>query len=289
MTAIILEGHDQALRVLEQAAALSGSFQTGCGRKPCLALVTAETQASALAYIRRIEAYAASSEVSVVTVELPVDATTEQAVAAIGKLSTDDGIDGILPLAPFPPHIPFAQIAAAISPDKDVDGLTAFNAGQLARGLDGLFPCTPQAAIRLAEAAAGPLRGMTATVVGASGHVGRPLTEMLLQRGVTVTIAHLDTQDLSAACLPSQLLFVAVGKAGLITNRHVSPGAVVIDIGINAIDDGKGGTMIVGDADRGTVAPIAAALSAAPDGVGPLTSAFLIENCVTAATRRLSV
>lgn len=289
MTAIILEGHDPAQRVLEQAAALSGSVQAVRHRMPCLALVTADAQASARAYIRRIEAYAASAQVTVLTVDLPTGATTEQAIAAIDQLNRNDDVDGILPLAPFPPDIAFAQIAASILPDKDVDGLTAFNAGQLARGLEGLFPCTPQAAIRLAETAVGPLRGMTATVVGASGHVGRPLAEMLLQRGATVTVAHVDTRDLAAACNPSRLLFVAVGKVGLITDRHVGPGSTVIDIGINAIDDKAGGMLVVGDADRATVAPVAAALSAVPDGVGPLTSAFLIENCATAAMRRLPV
>jgi methylenetetrahydrofolate dehydrogenase (NADP+)/methenyltetrahydrofolate cyclohydrolase len=283
MSARILTGHALADRLLAQAADRAAAFRTAQGRAPMLALVGGDAP-SAQAYISRIIRFAERTGVATRIVPLPGD--TASAIDCIRALNGDAGVDGILILSPLPAGVALADVAAVLDPAKDVDGLTADNAGRLARGLAGLFPCTPQAAILLAEDAAGALRGQTVTVVGASVGVGRPLAELLLQRGATVTIAHVDTRDLAAACRSAGILFVAVGKAGLIPASHVAPGAVVIDIGINAVDDGDGGTMIVGDVDAAGIAAIARAISAVPDGVGPLTAAFLIDNVVAAATAR---
>jgi methylenetetrahydrofolate dehydrogenase (NADP+)/methenyltetrahydrofolate cyclohydrolase len=141
----------------------------------------------------------------------------------------------------------------------------------------------------LAEDRLGDLRGRVITVVGASANVGRPLALLLLQRGATVTIAHIDTRDLAAACRMAELLFVAAGKASLIDASHIAPDATIIDIGINAIDDGQGGRTIVGDVDLAAVQGKAKSISAVPDGVGPITTSFVLANTLKAARRRLRV
>ena len=282
MTARILVGHAIADRLLADAAAQVTQLRATFRRPPLLALIGAGAPA-AQAYIRRIDQFAERAGVETRQIALPADPAA--ALACVARCSADPAIDGILLLAPLPPGLSLAVLAAALDPAKDVDGLTADNAGRLARALGGLFPCTPQAAVLLAEEAAGDLRGRTATVVGASASVGRPLAELLLQRGVTLTVAHADTRDLAAACRTAELLFVAVGKAGLVCAGHVAPGAIVIDIGINAVNSEAGETTIVGDVDLASVAGIASAISAVPDGVGPVTAAFLIRNTVQAAMR----
>lgn len=285
----IVTGHDIARRLLSKAAADSRATSATAGRAPCLALLTLGAPAPALAYAARIREYAQTGGVDVRLVEGPADVTLDQVHALLDVLNADERIDGILPLSPFPPDILPAQIGVRLSPDKDVDGLTPLNAGRLACGLDGLFPCTPQGAVSLAEEILGDLRGRVVTVVGASANVGRPLALLLLQRGATVTVAHIDTRDLPAACRTAELLFIAAGRAGLIDARHVAPGATVIDIGINAIDDGQGGRTIAGDVDLAAVQGIASAISAVPDGVGPITTAFLLVNTIAAARQRLAV
>ncbi len=280
MSARLLDGQALADAMLDAAAG-----QGGGRRRPCLAIVTADAPPAA-AYLRRIERSAARAGVDVRIETLADGATAAAARAIVAALAADAGVDGILPLAPF--AFPLADLVSAIPPAKDVDGLTPLNAGRLAQGLDGLFPCTPQAAIRLAEDAIGDLTGRVVTVVGASNAVGRPLAALLLRRGATVTVAHADTRDLVAACRPAELLFVAVGRPGLVTAAHVAPGAIVIDIGINAVDNGEGGMRIVGDVDAGSVATVAQAISAVPDGVGPLTAACLIANVIAAAAGALA-
>lgn len=285
---ILFDGHARAQQLLARTAMAADAVRAVRGRAPQLALVIMGAPAPALTYAKRIEEFAGRAHVDVQTVEGPADASPEQMNDILRRLNEDDAIDGILPLSPFPAGISMADVAAILSPAKDVDGLTALNAGHLANGLDGLFPCTPQAAVLLAESELGDLRGMNATVVGASANVGQPLALLLLQRGVTVTVAHIDTRDLPAACATAELLFVAAGKAGLIDARHVRPGATIIDIGINAVDDGAGGRVILGDVDLPSIQGIARAISAVPDGVGPLTTAFVMANTVRASERRAS-
>lgn len=286
MTATMIEGHDAARAMLASTAEGAGAFHAAHGRAPRLALLSGGASGAVRAYVARIDAFAAAAGVTTLAVDLPADASVEQIGAAIAALNADDGVDGILPLAPLSSRVTMAQIAAMLSPAKDIDGLTPQNAGLLAAGLPGLYPCTAQAALRIAGDAVGELRGRTATVVGASATVGWPLATMLVRRGVTVTVAHANTVDLAAACRSAELLFVAAGRAGLIDARHVAPGATVIDIGVNLVADEAGGVRIVGDVALAAVAPVARAITAVPDGVGPLTTAFLIDNTLNAANAR---
>lgn len=286
MTATLIHGHDAARAMLASMADRAGAFHAAHGRAPRLALLSGGTSGAVRAYVARIDAFAAAAGVATLAVELPADVSVEQVGGAIAALNADDGIDGILPLAPLSARVTMARVATMLSPAKDIDGLTPHHAGMLAAGLPGLYPCTAQAALRIAGDAVGELRGRTATMVGASATVGWPLATMLVRHGVTVTVAHADTVDLPAACRSAELLFVAVGRAGLIDARHVAPGATVIDIGVNLISDDSGGTRIVGDVALAAVAPVSRAITAVPDGVGPLTTAFLIHNTLDAANAR---
>lgn len=272
--------------MLAQVAVDADALRVTRGRRPCLALLVMGAPPPAMAYARRIQEFAGPAGIDVRLVEGPQTATIDQMRDLLHALNADEAVDGILPLSPFPAGIALAGVAASLSPAKDVDGLTAHNAGQLACGLDGLFPCTPQAAVRLAEQMLGDLRGVNATVVGASANVGTPLALLLLQRGVTVTVAHIDTRDLAAACRTAELLFVAAGRPHLIDASHIAPGVTIVDIGINAVEDGQGNRSIVGDVDLQAVQGIARSISAVPDGVGPLTTTFLMANTVRAARRR---
>jgi len=286
MSALILEGHALAGGLLVETQAQAQNVRAARGRPPRLAILLMGDNPGALAYAARQAEFAARAGVEADLKHIAADASLEEVLHLIETLNADDAIDGLLPLLPFCAHIEPRHLAQAIDPRKDVDGLTPLNAGRLAIGLDALAPCTPQGAVLLAESALGDLKGLDVTVVGASISVGRPLAHMLLQREATVTVAHIATRDLAKACRSADVLFVAAGKPGLITGAHVKPGATIIDIGINIIDDGAGGKRIVGDVDIASAQQVAKAISHAPDGVGPLTTAYLMANTVRAASVR---
>jgi methylenetetrahydrofolate dehydrogenase (NADP+) / methenyltetrahydrofolate cyclohydrolase len=194
------------------------------------------------------------------------------------RLCEDRSVHGVILELPLDPRFDAEGAIACITAAKDVDGLTAINLGLVAAGRerDAIAPATPAACIRLAEAA-GPLAGKRAAVVGRGRSVGRALAPMLVNRDVTVTICHTKTPDLVAALAPCDFIFVAAGRAGLIRAEHVRPGQVVIDAGINVVDDN-----VRGDVDYESVSPIVAALTPVPGGVGPLTSTLIFSNLLQA-------
>ena len=288
MTARIVTGHEPAARLLAGTRA-EVDRRAGVGLPaPVLAIVMAGSDPGAQAYARRQADYAARAGVEIRLNELASEASAGDAARLFAALDADDAVDGVLPLFPFGPRIDPAWIAQAVAPGKDVDGLHSDNAGRIATGLGGFAPCTARGALALAETLVDGLRGLTVTVVGASLRVGRPLAQLLLRAEATVTVAHAATRDLPAACRGAELLFVAAGRPGLIGAGHVRPGAVVVDIGVNLVDaPGRpGAKAVVGDVDADAVAEVASALTAAPDGVGPLTTAFLMAHTLEAAVKR---
>ncbi len=289
MSAVILEGHALADQLLANTRFAAEAIAASAGREPILAILLIGNNATALAYVSRLEEFAERAGVTLQVHRLDAGVNQSDVAGLVTTLGEDEGVDGVLPLFPVPAHIDPLAIAQAINPAKDVDGLSPLNAGRLAVGLQSLEPCTPQGAIALAQSVAGDFKGMTTTVVGASISVGRPLALMLLRREATVTIAHIATRDLAAACRRSDLLFVAAGKPDLITADHVKPGAIIIDIGINLVaapENGPNARRIVGDVDVASAGAVAKVISAAPDGVGPLTTAHLMANTVRAAQTR---
>lgn len=211
--------------------------------------------------------------------DLPVETSQESLLQLIDQLNADQRIDGILVQLPLPPHMDAGPILERIKPDKDVDGFHPYNIGRLAQRMPLLRPCTPKGIIRLLESTQKDLYGLDATVVGASNIVGRPMAMELLLTGCTVTVTHRFTRNLEEHVKNADLVIVAVGKPGLVKGEWIKPGATVIDVGINRLEDGT----LVGDVEFHKAAERAAWITPVPGGVGPMTRACLLENTLFAA------
>jgi methylenetetrahydrofolate dehydrogenase (NADP+) / methenyltetrahydrofolate cyclohydrolase len=216
---------------------------------------------------------------------LPADTTQAELLALVRALNGDPAVHGILVQLPLPKHLNADAIIAAISPAKDVDGLTVTNAGLLATGLPGLVPCTPLGCLLLLQDCLGDMTGLNAVVVGRSHLVGKPIAQLLLQQNCTVTIAHSRTKDLPELCRRADILIAAVGRPEMIKGDWIKPGATVIDVGINRVPAAEGKTRLVGDVAFAEAAPIAGLITPVPGGVGPMTIACLLRNTLTAAIR----
>ncbi|NQZ15003.1 MAG: bifunctional methylenetetrahydrofolate dehydrogenase/methenyltetrahydrofolate cyclohydrolase FolD [Alphaproteobacteria bacterium] len=213
---------------------------------------------------------------------LSEDATFEEIEATINELNADDSVHGILLQLPLPNHLSDVQetLVQMISPSKDVDGLTKTNAGKLFLGMDdGLVPCTPQGSMILIKSIEENLSGKNAVVIGRSNLFGKPMAQLLLQKNCTVTIAHSRTKDLAGVCKQADILVAAVGREKMVKADWVKEGAIVIDVGINRIENGK----LCGDVDFDEAKGIAGAITPVPGGVGPMTIACLLANTVKAA------
>jgi methylenetetrahydrofolate dehydrogenase (NADP+)/methenyltetrahydrofolate cyclohydrolase len=205
----------------------------------------------------------------------------EELLDLVRRLGEDPEVDGILVQLPLPAHIDDNAIVAAIDPQKDVDGLTPVSAGMLAHGAPGLVPCTPAGVMELLSHEGVELEGAEAVVVGRSKLVGVPVARLLLAANATVTICHSRTDDLDAVCRRADVLVAAVGVPRLLGAEAVKPGAVVIDVGVNRLEDG-----LVGDVDFEAAAEVASAITPVPGGVGPMTIAMLLVNTLQAARAR---
>ena len=214
--------------------------------------------------------------------DLPSSTTQAELFALIDRLNADPAVHGILVQSPLPPHIDEDALVDRIAADKDVDGFQAVNVGRLALRRFGLRPCTPKGVMTLLGHTDRPVRGQHAVVVGVSNHVGRPLALELLIAGCTTTCCHRFTRDLESYVRQADILIVAVGKPGLVKGEWVKPGAVVIDVGINRLEDGR----LVGDVDFKPAAQRASWITPVPGGVGPMTVATLLENTLEAAEAR---
>jgi len=213
--------------------------------------------------------------------ELGTATPTNELLELIASLNGDETVDGILVQLPLPEQVDQDAAIAAIDPAKDVDGLTATNAGLLAQGRPGLVPCTPLGVIELLRHAGAELEGAEAVVLGRSILVGRPLATLLLGANATVTVCHSRTRDLASVCARADILVAAVGSPRLVTAEMVKSGATVIDVGTNRTDDG-----LVGDVDFESVCSVAGAITPVPGGVGPMTIAMLLANTLIAALGR---
>jgi methylenetetrahydrofolate dehydrogenase (NADP+) / methenyltetrahydrofolate cyclohydrolase len=232
----------------------------------------------------------ATREAGMASIEhvLPEDTPEADLLALVRALNADPAVHGVLVQLPLPGQIDANRVIEAIAPDKDVDGFHEINAGRLAIGLDGLFPCTPLGCVHLARTVRGDLSGLHAVVLGRSNIVGKPVAQLLLRENCTVTIAHSRTRDLPDLCRTADLLVAAIGKPEFVTGDFIKPGAIVIDVGINRVPSRKtpGKTILVGDVDFASAAPIAGAITPVPGGAGPMTIAYLLANTVKAFERR---
>jgi methylenetetrahydrofolate dehydrogenase (NADP+)/methenyltetrahydrofolate cyclohydrolase len=214
--------------------------------------------------------------------DLPLDTSQEKLLSHIDQLNSDPNVDGILVQLPLPKHIDQTIVIERISPTKDVDGFHPYNIGRLAQRIPRLRPCTPYGVMRLLQTIGEALEGKEAVVVGASNIVGRPMSLELLLAGCTVTTCHRYTQNLPGHVARADVLVVAVGKPGMVKGDWIKPGAIVIDVGINRLPDGK----LVGDVEFETARQRAGWITPVPGGVGPMTVATLLLNTLEAAEYR---
>jgi methylenetetrahydrofolate dehydrogenase (NADP+) / methenyltetrahydrofolate cyclohydrolase len=291
MPPIIIDGKAIAADVRADVARRAAILKAKSGKTPGLAVVLVGDDPASRAYVGAKGV--ATVEAGMRSIEHVLPETTSEAelLAIVARLNADPDVHGILVQLPLPRHIDSSKVLEAIDPNKDVDGFHEINAGRLAIGLDGLFPCTPLGCVYMAKTVKPNLAGLHAVVIGRSNIVGKPVAQLLLRESCTVTIVHSKTVDLPAMCRQADLLVAAIGKPEFVTRDYVKPGAIVIDVGINRIPSRKtpGKTILVGDVDYADVAPISSAITPVPGGVGPMTIAFLLVNTLTAFERRFGV
>ncbi len=216
---------------------------------------------------------------------LPAATTQDELLALVRGLNADPAVHGILVQLPLPSHLNADEVIAAISPDKDVDGLTVTNAGRLMAGLPGLIPCTPLGCLLLLQDKIPDMTGLHAVVIGRSNLVGKPIAQLLLQQNCTVTMAHSKTRDLPALCRTADILVAAVGRPEMVRGDWIKPGAAVIDVGINRVPGEGGKSRLVGDVAFAEAVELAGLITPVPGGVGPMTIACLLRNTLTAWKR----
>ncbi|HEU4737764.1 MAG TPA: bifunctional methylenetetrahydrofolate dehydrogenase/methenyltetrahydrofolate cyclohydrolase FolD [Solirubrobacterales bacterium] len=281
MAARVIDGKAVAAAARERIKVDVAAFTEEYGRSPGLATVLVGEDPASQVYIRSKRR--TSEEVGMRSVHHGVDASTSEAelLDLVGELNADDGVDGILVQLPLPAQIDEDAVVAAIDPAKDVDGLTPVNAGRLAHGDPSLVPCTPRGVMELLAHEGVELEGAEAVVVGRSKLVGVPVARLLLLANATVTTCHSRTRDLDEVCRRADVLVAAVGVPRLLGAEAVKPGAVVIDVGVNRLEEG-----LVGDVDYQAAAEVASAITPVPGGVGPMTIAMLLSNTLQAARQR---
>lgn len=282
MAARLLDGKACALRVQEQLADAVRTRREAGRRAPGLAVILVGDNPASSIYVRKKRQTCEQIGYLSSGYDLPVDVPQHELLELIGRLNADPAVDGILVQLPLPAHIDAQAVINAIHPDKDVDGFHPVSMGRLALKLPGLRPCTPHGVMTMLESAGIPLPGLHAVIIGQSSIVGRPMALELLNARCTVSICHSRTRDLPAMLRQADLVVAAVGKPRFVQADWIKPGATVIDVGINRLDDGK----LCGDVDFDAVAPKAAWITPVPGGVGPMTVATLLQNTLQAAEQR---
>lgn len=248
------------------------------GRELCLAVIQVGNDAASSVYVNNKKKACAYIGIGSVSYELDESTSEEELLSLIDKLNADDAITGILVQLPVPKHIDENTIIKRISPKKDVDGFHPESVGALLIGQKGFVSCTPAGIIQLLKRSGIEIEGKECVVVGRSNIVGKPMAVLLLRENGTVTICHSRTKNLKEICKRADILVAAVGKPKMIDSSYVKEGAVVIDVGIHRMEDGK----LCGDVDYNDVCDLCSAITPVPGGVGPMTIAMLMNNCVEA-------
>ncbi len=290
MAAEIISGTEMARTIRAEVGEEVARMKEGGARVPGLATVLVGEDPASRAYVSMKNR--AAEEVGILSrqIDLPASISHEELLGWVEGLNADPEVDGILVQLPLPEQVMEAQILESIHPYKDVDGFHPVNVGRLLSGTpDVLIPCTPQGIIELLVRSGHDPSGRHVVMVGRSNIVGKPMISLLLGRGrggdATVTVAHSRTRDLAEVTRMGEILIVAVGRPGFVTAEMVRPGAVVIDVGVNRVDDpsSEKGYRLVGDVDFEGVSRVASAMTPVPGGVGPMTIAMLLSNTVSAA------
>ncbi len=279
MSASIIDGKKIAADIRAQAAHDVEALKAN-GKKPGLAVILVGDDPASHVYVAN--KIRACQEVGIESFEhrMPATASQDEIRHAINNLNFNPSVHGILLQLPLPGHLNSDELIQSIAPEKDVDGLTFVNAGKLVAGDNtGMIPCTPQGSLHLIHSVRKDLAGLNAVVVGRSLLFGKPMAQLLLAENCTVTTAHSKTKDLPVVCKQADILVVAIGRAKMVQGDWVKPGAIVIDVGMNRLENGK----LSGDVDYDGAAKVASAITPVPGGVGPMTIACLMQNTVKAA------
>lgn len=282
MGARIIDGKKIAQEIREGIRREVAALERSTGRVPGLGAVLVGDDPASATYVRTKARACQEAGIASRQITLPARIPREDLVDVIRSLNADPAIHGILVQLPLPPHLDERAILEEVRPDKDVDGFTFANVGRLVENRALFVPCTPAGVVHLLEHEGVEIKGKHAVVVGRSEIVGKPVAFLLLHRHATVTICHSRTLDLSAMTLQADILVAAVGRPRLITGSMLKPGAVVIDVGINRVDQ-----TLVGDVDFHSAEQVASAITPVPGGVGPMTVAMLLRNTLEACKRTL--
>jgi len=280
MPAQLLDGNLLSKKLRAEIAA-RGAIVTAKGVRPGLAVIVVGDNPASQVYVRNKVKACEDVGFHSVLERYAVELGEEELLARIATLNADPAIHGILVQLPLPEHIASERVLEAIAPEKDVDGFHVANAGALMVGHPEFKPCTPYGCMKMLESIDYPIRGARAVIVGASNIVGKPMAMLLLQAGATVTICNSKTRDLAHHTKDADILVVATGKPKMISGDMIKTGAVVIDVGINRLPDGK----LCGDVDFDTAKYIAGWITPVPGGVGPMTITMLLMNTLEAAEK----
>ncbi len=271
----IIDGKAIAKALKEELADIVSKM----AQKPALAVILVGEDPASKVYVRNKIKACEKTGIQSIERRLPEDTTNEAIETTINALNNDDSVDGILLQLPLPAHLDSDRLVQLISPEKDVDGLNLINAGALVAGIEGMVPCTPQGSILLIKSVVKDLSGMEAVVIGRSLLFGKPMAQLLLQENCTVTMAHSRTKNLEEVCSRADILIAAVGCEKMVKASWIKKDAIVIDVGINRMENGK----LCGDVDYDAALGIAGAITPVPGGVGPMTIACLLANTIKAA------
>jgi len=281
MTASIIDGKAIAAETRDEIRQRIQARVAAGKRPPGLAVIIVGKDPASEVYVRSKRKGCEDVGMASFSHDLPENTSQHQLLDLIEEMNANPEVDGILVQLPLPKHIDQETIIEAIVPDKDVDGFHPYNVGRLAIRMPVLRSCTPRGVMHLLKSTGEEIRGKDAVVVGASNHVGRPMALELLLAGCTVTTCHRFTKDTAAHVGRADIVVAAVGKAGLVKGEWIKPGATVIDIGINRLDNGK----LVGDVEYDVASERAAWITPVPGGVGPMTVATLLMNTLEAAEK----
>jgi len=279
----ILDGKAVSLKVKESVKVRADELKK-FGIEPTLAVVLVGEDKASQTYVRAKEKACNEYGIKSVAHRLSENTTQNELLALINVLNLDDSIHGILVQLPLPKHIDTNVMLAAIDPRKDVDGFHAVNVGKLVSGLEGFVPCTPLGVMEILKEYGIEVAGLNAVVIGRSNIVGKPMANLLLNASATVTVTHSKTKNLKEICKNADLIVAAIGKPFFLKADMVKDGAVVVDVGINRLDDGR----LVGDVDFEEVAPKCSYITPVPGGVGPMTIAMLLNNTILAAQAKIA-
>ena len=284
MSARLIDGKATAARVLAEVAGDVAALKAR-GIEPALAVVLVGSDPASQVYVRNKVLRAGEVGIRSLEYRLGAEASAAEVLEVVEGLNADASVHGILVQLPLPAHISETQVLQAIDPTKDVDGFHSENVGGLSQGRPVLTPCTPAGCMRLLRDTLGDLAGKHAVVVGRSNIVGKPMAALLLAADCSVTVLHSRSVKPQRLCGQADIVVAAVGRPRMIDADWIKPGAVVIDVGINRIED-DGRSRLVGDVDFDVVQPVASAITPVPGGVGPMTIAMLMHNTVTAARQQ---